>query len=689
MSIQLYDVGEIMIKTLVITSCTGEKLYHPDNQLVQSDFQDRNTLQAREQELQEFSIEAGKLYTGMQHQRLLEGVELIRKAFGHTILDLYIVSAGYGLISENRKVVPYEVTFNNMNGAAIAAWSQHIGIHKDLNSLIPEYDLVFFLLGDKYLKAVNLPLENARPDQKLLFLASGTSQKMIPSAPPYFFVEVGQKDAKEFSYGLVGLKGFLFKLFAQETAKMSGNPFEQVYHDPSVFMQMLGKYRKIPEPEPEQLSLFSPEEMAELKAQTEKKQKKKTLDFYLPTTEYAKNYSGHMTYFIPEWDDRVDPNYDFIHDSSAPGRDSYFDDVYAHEIYDTPNYDGILVSKVIVEGSKKKKALIEQMGIHEFIRFDKSRPVMGDCGAFDYIEAYEPPFETGEILEYYENLGFNIGVSIDHLVVGKIAQDPVERVRRYNLTRNNAEDFIRRHKEGGYTFTPSGIAQGWDPQSYRNAFAELVEMGYRHICLGGLVRTTTKDIIEILKEIKPLIPDYLTVHLFGIARPDALQPFCQLGANSMDSASQLRRAWLGTGANYHTLSGKMYAAIRIPPVDDHGVRVKKMVAEGRGTIEQFREMEANALNALRAYDKGETSIENALDAVLTYDKYIGDDRDVHQKLYRELLEDKPWQQCDCVICRSIGIETVIFRGNNRNRRRGFHNTYVFYKRLKQIYPDDR
>ena len=114
-----------------------------------------------------------------------------------------------------------------------------------------------------------------------------------------------------------------------------------------------------------------------------------------------------------------------------------------------------------------------------------------------------------------------------------------------------------------------------------------------------------------------------------------------------------------------------------------------MVAEGRGTIEQFREMEANALNALRAYDKGETSIENALDAVLTYDKYIGDDRDVHQKLYRELLEDKPWQQCDCVICRSIGIETVIFRGNNRNRRRGFHNTYVFYKRLKQIYPDDR
>ena len=291
-------------------------------------------------------------------------------------------------------------------------------------------------------------------------------------------------------------------------------------------------------------------------------------------------------------------------------------------------------------------------------------------------------------MDYYERLGFNIGVSIDHLIVGEYAKDPVERMRRYNITKNNAEEFLRKHKEGNYTFLPSGIAQGWDPKSYRDAFADLVDMGYTHICLGGLVRTTTKDIIEILKEIKPLIPDYLTVHLFGIARPDALEPFCQLGANAMDSASQLRRAWLGTGANYHTSSGKMYAAIRIPPVDGHGVRVKKMVAEGRGTIEQFREMESNALNMLRDYDKGIVSIEDALNAVLTYDQYIGDGRDVHKTLYRELLEDKPWQKCNCKICQEIGIETIIFRGNNRNRRRGFHNTYVFYKKLKEIYPDD-
>ena len=673
------------MRVLVITSCTGEKKYHPGNQLVQDDFTDKEHLAIREKELAEFACPAGEMYTGMQHLRLMEGIQTLRKHFGESVVDLYVVSAGYGLISENKTIVPYEVTFNTMNNSAIAEWSRQIGIHYDLESLIQKYDLALFLLGDKYLRAIALPFEGTTPDQKLVFFASGTSRKMIPGRAPYFFVEVGQEDAKSFSYGLVGLKGYLFKLLAQDAVSEDPALFEKIYQDPGCTLSLLAKHRKAAEPSWDQLTLFPEEEKKPMKEKSAKKPK--ALEFYIPSTEYAKNYTAHMRYFIPEWDDRVDPNYDFINDSSAPGRDTYLDDVYAHEIYPTPNYDGILVSKVIVEASKKKKALIEQMGIHEFIRFDKSRPVMGDCGAFDYVTEENPPFETDEILDYYERLGFNIGVSIDHLIVGKYAQDPIERMRRYNLTRNNAEEFLRKHKEGQYTFLPSGIAQGWDPQSYRNAVAELIEMGYTHICLGGLVRTTTKDIIEILKEIKPLIPDYLTVHLFGIARPNALEPFCQLGANAMDSASQLRRAWLGSGDNYHGIDGQKYAAIRVPPVDG-GVRVKKMVASGKGTIEDFKKMEIEALSALREYDKGERDIESTLDAVLSYDRFIGDDREIHAETYRRVLEDMPWKKCNCAICQSIGIETIIFRGNNRNRRRGFHNTYVFYKKLKEIYPDD-
>ena len=226
------------MKMLVVTSCTGEKLYHPENQLTQVDFENAETLAQRESELAEFKTKAGKIYTGMQHQRLMEGIEILRRKFGHDVVDLYVVSAGYGLISEDREVVPYEVTFNTMNGRAITEWSQKIGIHKDLDELVPKYDLVLFLLGDKYLKAVGLPFESASTDQRLVFFASGTSKKMIPDRKPYFFVEVGQEDAKSFSYGLVGLKGYLFKLLAQDAVKEDATLFEKIYSDPNCTLSL-------------------------------------------------------------------------------------------------------------------------------------------------------------------------------------------------------------------------------------------------------------------------------------------------------------------------------------------------------------------------------------------------------------------------------------------------------------------
>ncbi|MFV2016725.1 MAG: hypothetical protein ACC656_14940, partial [Candidatus Heimdallarchaeota archaeon] len=55
--------------------------------------------------------------------------------------------------------------------------------------------------------------------------------------------------------------------------------------------------------------------------------------------------------------------------------------------------------------------------------------------------------------------------------------------------------------------------------------------------------------------------------------------------------------------------------------------------------------------------------------------------------YQRTLKDKPWLTCECIICKEIGMDVIIFRGNNRNRRRGFHNTFVFYKLLSRIRND--
>ncbi len=108
-------------------------------------------------------------------------------------------------------------------------------------------------------------------------------------------------------------------------------------------------------------------------------------------------------------------------------------------------------------------------------------------------------------------------------------------------------------------------------------------------------------------------------------------------------------------------------------------------------------MEQNALKALREFDAGNLSLDKTLETVLAYDELVELPRDgkadpkaqakrraMHEVMYRKLLEDAPWKTCDCPICREFGVEVVIFRGNNRNRRRGFHNTYVFYKRFKAL-----
>ena len=69
-----------------------------------------------------------------------------------------------------------------------------------------------------------------------------------------------------------------------------------------------------------------------------------------------------------------------------------------------------------------------------------------------------------------------------------------------------------------------------------------------------------------------------------------------------------------------------------------------------------------------------------LNAVREYE-FAFNTRD-HTEQYRELLSDRPWEQCSCQLCEDLGIEIVIFRDKQRNNRRGFHNLHVFYQELQ-------
>jgi hypothetical protein len=416
-----------------------------------------------------------------------------------------------------------------------------------------------------------------------------------------------------------------------------------------------------------------------------------------------------MKFFLPNFEDMVDPEYDFIRDQPSKKRKNRWEhDRFAHEFYSEPIFDGMLVSKASLTPSAEKH-ILRAGGVREFTRLDPQLPTMADCGAFTYILEENPIYTVQQVLDYYRDFGFDYGVSLDHLAFvtiemlegalksGKVKEKwwdgkTTKQIQeeRIELTLRNAQEFLDLHADQKPGFVPIGIAQGSSPDRYYGSVEKLIRMGYEYIALGGLVRSSDAEIIAILTKIQPLIRDGIKLHIFGVARLPLIKHFMRLGVTSVDTASPLRRAFLGSGEdNYWTLDGHHYAAIRIPESRTNrrkrGVNhPEEILSNGNlpiNSLDDLAELEKRALDSIRAYDNGGATLSQTLDAVLTYDRLFGEKRD-HEAWYRRTLEDKPWQKCNCEICTQIEVEVIIFRGNNRNRRRGFHNVKIFYDQFR-------
>lgn len=392
-----------------------------------------------------------------------------------------------------------------------------------------------------------------------------------------------------------------------------------------------------------------------------------------------------MRFFLPDWDDRVDPGYDFETDRFTLVRDPYRDDCYAHELLAEPVYDGLLVSRMALAKAGPKRALVDRIGMRAYLRLPAELGLLGDCGAFGYIRAAIPPYEPGELLEYYEGNRFDYGVSVDHIIVPEFDN---QRAYRYELTLRNAEEFLRLHRLGGYRFTPLGAVQGWDSASYVAAARALVAMGYDYLAVGGLARSNTRIVREVVAGIAGAMAPRTRLHVFGVARLALLPLFLELGITSIDSAAPLRQAWLDASDNYHA-PDRTYTAVRIPVAARERPKARTLVGRSAASLADLQEAERTALAAVREYARRELPLRPALDAVMAYDALLakrldGQSAAQRRSLYRETLRDRPWERCPCTICRRLGVEVVIFRGNNRNRRRGFHNLWVLRRNLDRL-----
>ena len=194
-------------RVLVITSCTARKVYQPPHALTREDFQSAERLARRQEALRAWQLPAGVMYTGGQHVDFMQGVQTFRGAGG--ILDIAILSAGYGLLHENDPIVPYDVTFANLSPAQIHRWSLQQNMKHRLSRFVASYDLVFFLLGRAYLMACDLPIAR-RTKQVFIFLAGRSQHDAVLHGPDTFLLGLGNPEAAVFHRGLVRLKGFLY-----------------------------------------------------------------------------------------------------------------------------------------------------------------------------------------------------------------------------------------------------------------------------------------------------------------------------------------------------------------------------------------------------------------------------------------------------------------------------------------------
>lgn len=419
-----------------------------------------------------------------------------------------------------------------------------------------------------------------------------------------------------------------------------------------------------------------------------------------------------MKFIYADAMDFVDPGFDFQNERNAERRIIQRDDEYPHEFLDRAPYDGILVSRGVVGDIHRtgKYSLPQMMrfrreGARRFLRYSEANYpgslLFGDCGAFTYRDEKVPPYTPADTLDFYADGGFTHGCSVDHIIFdfdegkGRAREEmPQKILDRYDLTLQLASEFYAQSKSLK-NFTPLGVVQGWSAPSMAWAASQLVHMGYDYLAVGGLVPLKISQIHDALSAIRAAIPSRVRLHLLGFGKIENLTELERYGVASFDTTSPLLRAFKDAVKNYFARDSEgalsYYTAIRVPQARENS-KLKAKARRGVLHQETALKLETSALDAVRQHVAGNLTIDMALDRVLEYWKALNwrEDHDQASQLralikqrevYRRTLSDRPWQDCACRVCREGGVEALLFRNSNRNKRRGMHNLHVFYQHL--------
>ena len=228
------------MKILVITACTARKKHEPPNQLQPKDFATPGLLRLGSRRLEEFETPAAQMYTGDGHLHLMNGVKNLRRTFGQGIVDVRIISPGYGLLNEDDPIVPYDYTFAGLGQAGILKIVLKLEIHEEIKRLLPSYDLAFFLLSDDYVTACRLPFRVPNPVTQIFLVGPKSQDRILADGRHVRAVCVGDKLIRQFDEANKNnLKGVVFERLCRVACERGLEVFEEVRKNPQLIIKMV------------------------------------------------------------------------------------------------------------------------------------------------------------------------------------------------------------------------------------------------------------------------------------------------------------------------------------------------------------------------------------------------------------------------------------------------------------------
>jgi hypothetical protein len=218
--------------TLVISSCSVEKRGGVPDPAGAGELADPELRQQAEARLAAFVCPAGEMYTGTHHELVMKGVHAVWQRWGQAVLDLVLLSAGYGLVDAEEMIVPYESGLDELDEKGLADWATRLRIREQAAALLSRYELVFYLLDRRHLTVLGLPLDVPEGVQQVV-LTGQDSLPLVPSAPNLHTIVAAEKvAAQRWHVKAPHVCGFLFGRLCSQVVAHGPAVLEWLYHHP-------------------------------------------------------------------------------------------------------------------------------------------------------------------------------------------------------------------------------------------------------------------------------------------------------------------------------------------------------------------------------------------------------------------------------------------------------------------------